>query len=632
MQLLIDEIVLPNTIIEDYSGTAPFNSLKGCKKLNVIIGPNNSGKSRLLRELFKQTEKLDIAPYSESGVKLFNRVYDAMDFMEKHAGEEWARGGLKGAESIFDKQSTFFAGLSSGFSQKPDVSELTQWINFFKKLKDQSYRQHAHYANSTEAISVFGAISQAIGQVQPKKQPVKLEKLYIPTLRGLRPLEKGENVASTYFNRTWDDYFANKRQGANATEDTKKLVFTGLGLYEVIKQKLLGSVNDRKLVSDVEAFLAESFFDSRTVTLIPRHGADTLDVKIGKEAQRPITRLGDGVQQLIILTWPIFQAQNTPLFLFIEEPDLFLHPGYQRLFINTILKSKNPNLLVFATTHSHQFLDLTLESDEIAVFRCEKLPSNDQEDEHDPKFQVSNAGDANKEILKDIGVTPSSVMLANCTIWVEGITDRLYLGRYLKLYLEKHDKSYHENLHYMFVEYSGGNITHWSFLDEDGPDAERLCTDMILVADDDGATKKKKERHQQLARALGDRYIKLSTREIENTLTPEVIRSVIESYEEEGIELNQFKQKDYKRTLLGKFIDSNVLQKLDESKRYKDSASRCSDPDKATGYADSSGTVKGKVQFCKKALAHLNDFSDLSEEAQRVTKLLAEFVIEHNPR
>ena len=84
--------------------------------------------------------------------------------------------------------------------------------------------------------------------------------------------------------------------------------------------------------------------------------------------------------------------------------------------------------------------------------------------------------------------------------------------------------------------------------------------------------------------------------------------------------------------MLGEFIDRKVLQNLTESKRYKDSVSKCSDISKATGFADSSGTVKGKVQFCKKALAHLNDFSDLSEEAQRVTILLAEFVIEHNPR
>ena len=394
----------------------------------------------------------------------------------------------------------------------------------------------------------------------------------------------------------------------------------------------MGTAEDRRFVRKFEGFLSESFFDSKDVTLIPRHKDNRLFVKIGNETERPITHLGDGIQHLLVLTLPIFEFVNEPLFLFIEEPDLFLHPGFQRLFINTVLSSENENLTVFATTHSNQFLDLTLETDSIAVFRCGKLPLETQEDEQDPKFKVGNAGEKNREILKHIGVNPSSIMLANCTIWVEGITDRLYLGKFLKLHFDELGKSYHENLHYMFVEYSGGNITHWSFLDEDGPNAERLCADMILVADDDNAKGEKRKRHQQLETALGNRYIKLSTREIENTLTPDVIRGVINSYEEDGIELKEFEQNDYSSEMLGRFIDSEVLTDIKTSKRYIASVSQCSDPSKATGYADSSGTVKGKVQFCKKALPHLNDFSNLSEEAQRVTKLLAEFVIEQNPR
>jgi hypothetical protein len=40
--------------------------------------------------------------------------------------------------------------------------------------------------------------------------------------------------------------------------------------------------------------------------------------------------------------------------------------------------------------------------------------------------------------------------------------------------------------HYSFVEYSGANIVHWSFLDKcSGIDVDRLCGKLFLVSDRD---------------------------------------------------------------------------------------------------------------------------------------------------
>ncbi|MCY3010910.1 MAG: hypothetical protein NTY42_13840 [Planctomycetota bacterium] len=122
--------------------------------------------------------------------------------------------------------------------------------------------------------------------------------------------------------------------------------------------------------------------------------------------------------------------------------------------------------------------------------------------------------------MKHIGVRPSSVIFANCIIWVEGITDRLYFSRIVEFVLKQQGRTYTENLHYAFVEYDGGNITHWSFLDEDGIDVERLCARLLFIADQDS---EKDERHQKLAENLGDRFILLPVRESENLLTPKVI-------------------------------------------------------------------------------------------------------------
>ena len=61
----IDEILLPESISDNFVADPPFDSLEGIKRLNVLIGPNNSGKSRLLRSLFKCKNTLVVSTADE---------------------------------------------------------------------------------------------------------------------------------------------------------------------------------------------------------------------------------------------------------------------------------------------------------------------------------------------------------------------------------------------------------------------------------------------------------------------------------------------------------------------------------------------------------------------------------------
>ena len=71
------------------------------------------------------------------------------------------------------------------------------------------------------------------------------------------------------------------------------------------------------------------------------------------------------------------------------------------------------------------------------------------------KFKVINSSPNDIDILNQLGVNNSSVFMANCTIWVEGISDKIYLNKYLKTYIEsKGLKDFKEGIDYSFVEYS----------------------------------------------------------------------------------------------------------------------------------------------------------------------------------
>ena len=639
----VDEILIPESIKNDYEGSTPHNSLRGIKRLNVFVGPNNSGKSRLLRELFLTAQNLMIGSTDKYSIDVRAAVCKCLELIPAFERQQNIVGGLR--ENLITSQLGCHE-TAQHFASFED--NTTEFLKIAKNLDRLAHECRNHNPPQidleksrlmTESLRIIcrgiqelakaGKPTQVAGQQKPPIEPrlSNAKYIYIPTLRGMRLSSENESHQHAYFDRTWNDYFKGKKKRSYSNVESiekarneyhGKTILTGLDLYEWLTNKLLGGLIDRALVREYQEFLSSTFFQRSPVALIPRREHDTVHIKVGKEKERPVELLGDGLQQIIILTLPIFEHRDVPLFLFIEEPDLFLHPGYQRIFIDSVLADKDRELYVFATTHSSQFLDITVSRDDCSIFRCEKQTCDKEDEEHDPKFVVRNTTFGDQSLLKHIGVRPSSVMFANCTIWVEGITDRLYFSRYVELMVRQRGLPYTENLHYAFVEYGGGNITHWSFLDDEGINVERLCARLLLIADQDC---NKDERHKKLAEILGDRFIRLTVRESENLLTPNVITGVIRSYEGTEFELNEFIQSQYSTAYLGKFIDNRVLVDKTKSKRYRKLQ---------TCYADKSGTVKGKLDFCKRALEQIDSIDDLSDEARKIAERICGFISHEN--
>ncbi|MEH7435059.1 ATP-dependent nuclease, partial [Bacillus thuringiensis] len=345
----------------------------------------------------------------------------------------------------------------------------------------------------------------------------------------------------------------------------------------------------------------------------------------------------------IILTFPLFKFLDENLLLFIEEPELYLHPGMQRKFIEIIMDKQFAHHQFFFTTHSNHFLDMTLDMDRISIYKFKKIlgeHSGNPTEELDATFSIENVSNENKSVLQELGVRNSAVLLSNCTIWVEGITDRLYIRRFLKVFQEFHTdlKEFKEDIHYSFVEYSGGNITHWSFLDDEtetneghtSMNAEKICSTLFLITDKDGDDKR--PRQEKLEKFLGDRYYCLECKEIENILSEDILREVIAEYENgtskteespseteksplEHLSNKDFTQKDYKNKSLGTYIDSLFSE---EARKRRGS------------YAAKSGTIVNKLDFCKRAINHISKYDQLSEEAKKLSRVLYDFIKKNN--
>ncbi|MGB6127181.1 MAG: ATP-binding protein, partial [Psychrilyobacter sp.] len=421
-------------------------------KLNLFIGSNNSGKSRFIREILtrekdkylfenkniiSRTEKYEL----ELRILLESEKIPKNDGYSRTLDIEKTNGIIKELRSIFSNKKL---DLCSSF-----LIELTKIQGALSKI-EQGFMNERQFKEPFEKIrqlydKYYKEFSPKLVNLYEDKQ---LNKLYIPTLRGLRTLEKNRNH---YGERTKNDYFENNEEVE---------IFTGLELYDRLQDMLLGEYEERERVRKFEKFLSENFFEGKSVSLIPKKKGDVIHIKIGETQDYPIYDLGDGIQSIIILTFPLFENAGKQMLIGIEEPEIYLHPGMQRKLMEALLDKEGKygfeNFQYLITTHSNHFLDLTLDySEDIKIYESKK---NEEQ-----KFEIIRRNDENMlELMRNIGVRNSSVFLANSTIWIEGITDRKYLKKYFEIYQkDKGQKIYEEDKHYSFIEYSGGNITHW---------------------------------------------------------------------------------------------------------------------------------------------------------------------------
>ena len=606
-------IHLNNEETKIYNVSNREKELTNLSKINIFIGPNNSGKSKFLRALFSnpkiefKVEAIDLAI-----------INNAITELSKGILEYYEAANLYPVDDIHLIKLNEIPYLSS----KVELNNLYEYV--FSLLSFSPNTLNFKSVGPRITINDFKAHLSNIASkclekiyfLQNFESSIITHKhVYIPTLRGLRGIDYTDNEILTgkdnYEIRTRKDYFNNARA-------VDREIFTGLSLYEDVKKLLLGSSPERRKIKDFELFIGNTFFEGKTFTIIPNINDNAVHVQIENQDEHPIYKLGEGIQSIIILTYPLFFNQGNKLCVFYEEPDLFLHPGFQRIFIETL--NKFPDFQFFMTTHSNHFLDMTLDFKSISVYTFQK---NEKKE-----FIIENVKNDDLNILEMLGVKNSAVFLSNCTIWVEGITDRIYLRKFLELYIDLSHKNYMEDIHYSFVEYGGGNITHWSFLEDadenhSNIDVEKLCAKLFLVSDQDGAALKKNGekskkalRQENLESRLGNRYYCLKAREIENTLGEQIVIDTIKEIEGENsdkLDFSKIVQSKYESHSLGNFINNKVAN-LSKS------------------YAAESGTIKNKVEFAKIAVSHLKKYDDLSEEAKILTEKIYKFIQENNPK
>ena len=636
-------------------------------KINLFVGANNSGKSRLLRILLncnnftltnfsnldilkgcllKEKERLSgidnsfkiHLPRNNNRISVKELPIYIKDFVEStsHGKETVIQTNsiIKEIDSLIERLSNYLIDLEFKIVLKTYIGKYKVLLDFLEFKKSSEFQKFFEpqipifrndsptFLTLVDSLKILIKVFIEIEKIEIQKpQP---HKSYIPLLRsaisiyGKRPGENVKKIAE-------DIYEYTTRKNYRLNDDIE--IETGRNLYKNIRRVR----NDFKYIRDefekFEKFLSESFFDGKRVDIVARDTEDPNEAHINifiDEDERDIHDLGDGIQSLIIIMFKIFTAKPGS-WIFIEEPEITLHPGFQRIFLDQLLKNKDfeeKELKFFISTHSNHLLDLSLESkSHISIFSFER-----KQHKGVSYNSFKNVKNNDVDILNTLGVRNSSVFLANCSIWVEGHTDAKYISAYLKAYIaEKELPSFKEDIQYSFYIYGGSNISHYLFsedaetdelLEKDKIKAQFLSNRIFLVADQDEG---KENKHLKLLKQENSffKYHKLPLREIENLLSVKQLKSFlpeISKIKMEKLNSAELFEQEYAEQYLGSYLS----EKLGPENIPK-------------GLADKSGTLSTyyKNKLSETAKEKMK-WSEMGSPAKELAKEVYEFIYNHN--
>lgn len=570
---------------EFFSEDTPIRYLENIKDFNIIIGANNTRKSRFMRKIISLEHKVIIKSKLKINEELqkAHLVFDGVD--EKLINlnlVNFTFNHPQNPSTVYNDIDSYFSLQKTGSNQltffdiRNTLRNLTESIDGIavednvKSFVTINSQAHAAFSlildiykkletitpswdtpNPTEIPGITYRITAGFtgNDIDDLKEKIKILELvvgytslfnqlefdlhhrdmmvYIPVLRTSRRLVGAS--ADLYKNTIQQQY----KMGDNA----KLTIETGLDLYEKIEAARNGHRVDREQFAAFEKFISDVFFQSKPIDIIAIKSASDIEkhVKLsinGEQDDIAIHDLGDGIQAIINLLLPVFTARDGS-WIFIDEPENHLHPGFQNVFINAISKNeyiRNKKLKFFINSHSNHILSEALlgnANTEIFVFsRKDKDSSN---------IVTFDGNEYNA--LEMLGVFNTSVLISNCSIWVEGITDRLYLKAFLFAFYDRgiqNDSVPVEGLNYSFIEYAGNNLLHYSFehtmsarSDDFTKDIKAffINSNVFLLADSDFGKEEKHQFYESLQTQKNFRYFQTGLPEIENLLPDSILKS-----------------------------------------------------------------------------------------------------------